>query len=243
MCLSTTPPTETDLEKMAKELGADLFGIADVTNAQDFVCNQGGEFLRKFSRAISIGVRLLDAVVNELYRHEDPAVIYTYTALYNSVNSHLDDVGLLLAKGIQEKGYQAYAIPASQTVDSNKLIGVFSHKLAANLAGLGWIGKSCLLITPSYGPRVRFATILTDAPLKAGSPIGEKCEDCRECMDICPVKAFTGAPFNPLEPREVRFNAHLCRSYFKKREEKLGDGRCGLCVYVCPYGRSNKSLP
>jgi len=243
MSLLAKPSMETDLEKMAKELGADLFGIADLTVAQAFVCKQGGEYLRKFSRAISIGVRLLDAVVDELYRHEDPAAIYTYTALYNSVNSSLDHVGLLLAKRIQEKGYRAYAIPASQTVDSDKLIGVFSHKLAANLAGLGWIGKSCLLITPSYGPRVRFATILTDALLKAGSQIDEKCNDCRECMDICPVKAFTGASFDPSKPREVRFNAHLCRSYRKKREERLGEGYCGLCVYVCPHGRSNKSLP
>jgi epoxyqueuosine reductase QueG len=234
---------QTDLERVAKELGADLFGVADLTIAQDFVCTQGGEYLRKFSRAVTVGVRLLDAVVDELFRHEDPAVIYTYRALYDSVNSRLDDVGLLLAKRVQEKGYKAYAIPASQTVDSNKLTGVFSHKLAVSLAGLGWIGKSCLLITPSYGPRVRFATILTDAPLKAGSPISVKCNDCRECVDVCPVKAFTGASFNPSEPREVRFNANLCRSYGKKREEKLGEGFCGLCVYVCPYGRSDKSLP
>lgn len=235
---------QANLERMAKELGADLFGIADLTIAQDFVCKQGGEYLRKFSRGISIGIRLLDAVVDELYRHEDPAVTYTYTALYNTVNSRLDHVGLLLAKRIQEEGYKAYAVPASQTVDSSKLIGVFSHKLAADLAGLGWIGKSCLLITPRYGPRVRFATVLTDAPLKAGSPKGAKCNDCGKCVSICPAKAFTGASFNSSEPREVRFNAHLCRSYRKKREEKLGEGfLCGLCVYVCPYGRSNKSLP
>jgi epoxyqueuosine reductase len=243
MSLLAESSFQTNLERVAKELGADLFGIADVTIAQDFVCNQGGEYLRKFSRALSIGIRLLDAVVDELYRHEDPAVIFTYTALYNSVNSRLDHVGLLLAKKIQERGYQAYAVPASQTVDSDKLIGVFSHKLAANLAGVGWIGKSCLLITPSYGPRVRFATILTDAPLKAGSSIGERCDDCRKCIDICPTKAFTAASFNPSEPREVRFKAHLCRNYREKREEELGEGLCGLCVYICPYGRSNKSLP
>ena len=244
MSLLAESSLQTNLERVAKELGADLFGIADLTIAHDFVCKQGGECLRKFSRAISIGIRLLDAVVDELYRLEDPAVAHTYIALYKSVNSRLDHVGLSLAKRIQEKGYKAYAIPASQTVDSNKLIGVFSHKLAADLAGLGWIGKSCLLVTPSYGPRVRFATILTDAPLKAGSPIGEKCNDCRKCMSICPAKAFTGASFNPSEPREVRFNAHSCRSYRKKREEELGEGfLCGLCVYVCPYGRSHKSLP
>jgi epoxyqueuosine reductase QueG len=243
MSLLAKSSLQTNLEGIAKELGADLFGIADLTIAQDFVCKQGGEYLGKFSRAISIGIRLLDAVVDELYRRDDPTVTYTYTALYNSVNSRLDHIGLLLAKRIQEKDYKAYVIPASQTVDSNKLIGVFSHKLAANLAGLGWIGKSCLLVTLSYGPRVRFATILTDAPLEAGSPIGEKCNDCRKCVNICPAKAFTGASFNPSEAREVRFNAPLCRSYRKKREEKLGEGfLCGLCVYVCPYGRANRSL-
>ncbi|MFQ6094592.1 MAG: 4Fe-4S double cluster binding domain-containing protein [Candidatus Bathyarchaeia archaeon] len=226
-----------DLERMAKELGADLFGVADLTIAQDFICKQGGEHLRKFPRAVSIGIRLLDAVVDELYRHEDPAVIFTYRALYNSVNSRLDHIVLLLAKGIQEKGYRAYPIPASQSIDPNKLIGAISHKLVANLAGLGWIGKSCLLITPNYGPRVRFATILTDALLKVDSPIDQKCNDCRECVDICPVKAFTGASFNPSEPREARFNAHLCRKYSTKREEIMGEGLCGLCVYICPYGR------
>jgi epoxyqueuosine reductase len=244
MSLFAESSLQINLEKVAKELGADLFGVADLTIAKDFVCKQGGEFLGEFSRAISIGIRLLDAVVDELYRHDDPPVSHTYTALYNSVNSRLDHVGLLLAKRIQEKGYKAYVVPASQTFDTDKLIAVFSHKLAANLAGLGWIGKSCLLITPSYGPRVRFATILTDAPLRAGSSIAEKCNDCRKCVSICPAKAFTGASFNPSEPREVRFNAHLCKSYRKRKKEKLGEEfLCGLCVYVCPHGQTDKSLP
>jgi epoxyqueuosine reductase len=238
MSLFVRSSFQANLERQAKELGADLFGVADLTIALDFVCRQGGEYLGKFSRAISIGIRLLDAVVDELCKRDDPAVAYAYTALYNSVNSRLDHIGLLLAKRIQEKGYKAYVIPASQTLDAKKLIGVFSHKLAANLAGLGWIGKSCLLITPNYGPRVRLATVLTDAPLKAGSSIGEKCNNCRKCVSVCPAKAFTGVPFTPSEPREVRFNAHRCKSYRKEQEKKLGEGfLCGLCVYVCPFGR------
>lgn len=225
---------QVELERMAKELGADLFGVADLTVAHEFVCKQGGEHLRKFPKAISIAIRLLDAVVDELYKHEDPGVFFTYRALYNTVNSHLDLIALLLAKKIQEKCYRASPIPASQFIDADKLTGVISHKLAAHLAGLGWIGKSCLLVTPDYGPRVRFTTILTDAPLKTGSSISDKCYDCRECVTICPAKAFTGASFNPSEPREVRYNAHLCLDYNLKRKEKLGDDLCGLCVYVCP---------
>lgn len=225
---------------MAKKLGADLFGVADLTVAQDFVCKQGGEHLRKFPRAVSIGIRLPNAVVDELYRHEDPEVAHAYRTLYNFVNSRLDNIASALAKRIQEKGYQAFPVPASQNIDREKFIGVFSHKLAANLAGLGWIGKSCLLITPNYGPRVRFATILTDMPLKAGSMIIGKCGDCMACVNICPAKAFTGASFDPSEPREARFNANSHSDYSRKRREKLGEGICGLCVYICPHGRSNK---
>ena len=108
---------QIELETKAKELGGDLFGVADLSVAQDFICKQGEEYLRDFSRGISIGIRLLDAVVNELHRHKDPAVVFTYRAHYNSVNSRLDHIVLLLAKIIQEKGYQAYQIPASQTID------------------------------------------------------------------------------------------------------------------------------
>ena len=54
---------QDELEQIAKEKGVDLFGIADLATAQNFVCNQGGEYLKKFPRAISIGIRLLDAVV------------------------------------------------------------------------------------------------------------------------------------------------------------------------------------
>jgi epoxyqueuosine reductase QueG len=199
------------------------------------ICRQGGTRLREFPRAISIGVRLKDAVVDELHRHDDPEVILPYEAEYFSVNSHLDNMAALLAKTIREEGYLAEAIPASQMIDPRSLSGLVSHKLVANLAGLGWIGKSCLLITRDYGPRVRFASVLTNAPLTTGSRLDTSCGECDACVRMCPVTAFTGAPFNPLEPREVRFNAHLCNGYMEERAGRLGkEGLCGLCVYVCP---------
>jgi len=229
---------QASLERAAREHGADLFGVADLTSVIDFICRQGGERLREFPRAISIGIRLTDAVVNELHRHDDPAAILPYETEYFSVNSRLDNAAALLTKTIQEEGYLAYAIPASQTIDSDTLTGLISHKLVANLAGLGWIGKSCLLITRNYGPRVRLSSVLTDAPLTTGARMGIGCNDCDACVRICPVTAFTGAPFNSLEPREVRFDANLCSDYMKKRAGPLGEeGLCGLCLYICPCSR------
>jgi len=109
--------------------------------------------------------------------------------------------------------------------------------LVAHLAGLGWIGKSCLLITPQYGPRVRLASILTDAPLESGELLPSECGGRRDCVEVCPPKAITGVPFRPSEPRDVRFRAQLCRDYSRRRAQLLGEGICGLCVYICPYGR------
>lgn len=202
---------------------------------------QGGELIGRFPRAVSLGVRLLDAVVDELSRHEDPAAIYAYRGLYNTVNTSLDRAALSVAKGIQEAGFKAYPIPSSQRIDSRKLQGIFSHKLAAHLAGLGWIGKSRLLITPDYGPRVRLASVLTDAPMKSGIPLSVRCGECRRCVDVCPVKAFTGVPFNPSESRDVRFQSHLCDEYSDRRKQLLGEGICGLCVHICPYGATRKN--
>jgi len=217
-----------------------LFGVADLTSAIEFICRQGGEPLKGFPKAISIGIRLTDAVVNELHRHDDPETILPYEKEYFSVNSRLDNVAAQLARTIREENYLAYPILASQTIDSDRLTGLISHKLVANLAGLGWIGKSCLLITREYGPRVRLTSVLTDAPLRTGLRIGTDCDKCDACVRTCPARALTGATFNPSEPREVRFRAHLCNSYMKKREGRVGqEGLCGFCVYVCPYGRTN----
>jgi epoxyqueuosine reductase QueG len=232
---------QEELKGSANKLGIDLFGAADLQKARDYILAQGGEVIASFPRAVSLGMRLQDAVIDELFRHEDPSAIFTYRGLYNSVNANLDIATLLIAKKIQEGGFKAYPIPASQTLSKVKQEGAISHKLVANLAGLGWIGKSCLFVTSDYGPRVRLATILTDAPLEVGRSIPNGCGNCNECIEICPPKAFTGVPFDPSEPRDVRFRVHLCSEYMNLRSNLIGASLCGLCVYICPNGRTTHS--
>jgi epoxyqueuosine reductase QueG len=96
-----------------------------------------------------------------------------------------------------------------------------------------------LLVTPQAGPRVRWATVLTDAPLPACQALVENgCGDCQACVEICPVQAFTGRPFHPAEPRELRFDAHRCAKYFDELKAGGADPAvCGMCLYVCPYGK------
>jgi len=59
-------------------------------------------------------------------------------------------------------------------------------------------------------------------------------------VDLCPVAAFTGIPFNPAEDVELRFRRSECRAYLSQRGKAYGASACGLCVYVCPHGWSAK---
>jgi epoxyqueuosine reductase len=225
---------------LAEDWGADLFGVADLSQARDAILAQGGRMVAEYPRAISIGVALPHSIVNHLPRRTERAVAASYQHhAYDVINQRLDLIASRLSSVLQRERCSALPIPASQTADDERLCAVFSHKLGAHLAGLGWIGKSCLLITPEMGPRVRWATILTDAPLrKIGERINEGCGDCTECVDICPVKAFTGRAFREQEPREARYDAGKCDRYFAEMNEKdAGLAVCGLCLYICPYGR------
>lgn len=228
------------LRNQARTLGGDLFGVADLSPAQHLVREQGGEMIAQFPRALSLGVVMPFAIVDQLPRHRVTAVALAYKAhSYSTLNERLDQIASRLASQIQHAGYLAFPVRASQVVDENKLHGHFSHKLAAHLAGLGWIGKSCLLVTPQVGPRVRWATILTDAPFPTGTPMEERCGLCTECVDACPVSAFTGRSFDPSEPRAARFEAQKCDDYLD-RHRRIPDlelSVCGMCVFVCPYGR------
>ena len=236
---------DDSLRKLAAESGADLFGMADLSLARDFIISQGGLEIGGYPRAVSIGIALLNPIVDQLPNRAETAAAIEYRHhAYDIINERLDSIASRLGSVLQKENYRAYPVPAAKRIDDERICAIFSHKLAAHLAGLGWIGKSCLLITPDAGPRVRWATVLTDASLKpTGQPMQERCGDCRECVQVCPVGAITGRPFREDEPREARYDARKCESYHKGLERKLGVGVCGMCLYVCPHGRHREQQP
>ena len=228
------------LREVAETWGADFFGVADLSPARDAILAQGGPDLSAYPWGISVGIILPHTIVDQLPGRANRAVAIGYRQhSYEVINQRLDLLTSNLSSALQREGHRALPIPAARRVDDERLCAAFSHKMTAHLAGLGWIGKSCLLVTPQVGPRVRWSTVLADAPLEAtGGPMEERCGACRQCVEICPVQAFTGQPFRVNEPRESRYDAARCDRYFA--EMKAGDPEtavCGLCLYVCPYGR------
>ena len=75
--------------------------------------------------------------------------------------------------------------------------GVFL-KDAAVTAGLGCIGENNLVITPEYGPRIRFRALFLDQEAEATGPLEfTPCEGCEQpCRKACPVKAFQNTVYS-----------------------------------------------
>lgn len=222
--------TTDALEKFSREHGAELFGIADLTLAHDFIAAECAPWVGEFPRAVSMGMSVSDFVLDN-HSPNDPKQKSLYLHhIYDVITRALDFLAYDVTRFLTSRGYEAFAVPGSPPYDFDTLKGVLSHKLAAHLAGLGWIGKSCLLMTEAFGPRVRFVTVLTDAPLRAGVPLDDTCGKCHVCIDSCPVHAFTGIEFRPDQGRDMRFDAFKCMKFRQ-------DHPCGLCVSSCPKGK------
>jgi epoxyqueuosine reductase len=75
--------------------------------------------------------------------------------------------------------------------------GIFL-KDAAVMAGLGCIGKNNLVVTPGYGPRIRFRALLLDRKAEATGPLEfSLCEGCKQpCRKACPIKAFQNTVYS-----------------------------------------------
>jgi epoxyqueuosine reductase len=227
--------TELDrqLGDLITMLGGDLWGVADLTGVAPLPGDGERLDLAPYPRAVSIAVIFPRAIVQELLRGPS----HTYLYEYNILNVRLDDIALRLSNFLQKAGYASCPVPASQRNGGDRLQSIFSHRLAARLAGLGWIGKNCCLVTPRYGPRVRLVTVLTGAPFATASPLARDCGDCTACVDACPPGAIKGQPFAPDQPLSDRFNAAACTTYKDKVRDRWGKRCCGLCLASCPVGR------
>lgn len=198
----------------------------------------------KYKYGISLARKLDDQVINQISNGPTDLYYDLYCNINNELNMKIEVISNLL------KTYNIEAYPIKATVEDSELDDTykktlrysFSHKLVATRSGIGWIGKTDLLVTSRFGPRVRLASILMTANISdSGVPINEsQCGSCNICVNDCPAKAATGQLWTTSIDRDVFFDPFKCREYCRqisaeriKKEISL----CGICISVCPKGK------
>lgn len=229
----------SDIKTFCRANGADLVRIADLKSFKHDWIVLPQNLLEPYTSAISIAMHINDDIINSVSDGPTPE----YAQHYRSVNASLDRITSRLVQYIVDKGFNAMAIPASHIVDENNLLGNISHKAVARMAGIGWQGKSLLIISPEYGPRIRLATVLTDMPLIADQPLKNRCGRCMECAKACPASAIKNVSTEShYESRDEAIHLDKCYAKlceFKARPE-VGALICGVCIKVCPFGKRSK---
>jgi epoxyqueuosine reductase QueG len=217
------------LKKFCQGQGIDLFGVADIRELKrEFMLSR--EVLSGLDRAICLGVRLSAAILNEI--QNAPTRLYFHH--YRTVNAALDQAGLRVCNYIQNKGFLAMPIPASQILDWENQKAHLSHKKLGVMAGLGWIGRNNLLVNSVLGSQFRLASILTDMPLKTDKPVKAGCGACRLCIEVCPAGAIKDSPSD--------FNHIECFGKLKEfqKQRLVQQHVCGICVKACAGPRFPK---
>jgi len=212
-----------DLEQTARSMGVKAFGVADLNKLKTKFPDLLKLLPGYYSRAIVAGIRLQKSVLKDISNAPTPLYFHNYRQL----NYQLDTLALILAEKIQDAGFNALAVPASQIIKKEPMSGHISHKLLGWAAGIGHIGRNTLLVHPEYGAQMRYVSILTDMPLNAGTPHAGDCGQCKACISVCPAMAIS--------EKKEDFNLKACYDKLTEftRLPFIGQHICGVCVKAC----------
>ncbi len=172
----------------------------------------------------------------------DTAPSIYYNHLYGVVNNLLDQAAERVALELCHLGFRSVYVPRDgyhgraglhQRQDS-----FFSHRHAAYLAGMGTFGWNNMLLTEAYGPRIRLVSVITEADLPKGEPMGKDlCIGCGRCTRQCPASAVAGRSY----PEGVT-DKPACVGYVDVLAPQ-GISPCGRCIAVCPVGNDGVRGP
>ena len=114
-------------------------------------------------------------------------------------------------------------------------VAFFSHRHAALLAGLGTFGVNNTLLTPEYGPRVRFGSVITAADLPPDPLLAENlCTRCMLCVRACPAGALDERDY----PEGLTDKAACAANSAELARHHISP--CGICIKVCPVGEDRR---
>jgi len=217
------------IQGMKGQLDVELIGVVSVeTSISRELKERARSLLPGLKSVIVVGKEIYKEVVallkpsKETGEAEPGELLGPHSDYLNGrLNKAIYDLAILFRK----EGYHSLPLPAAGSpTDQRFLRAVFSYKHAAEFAGLGTMGRHSLLITPEFGPRVRLACLLTEAPLETSpSRWKDYCIDCDACIRECPAQALEV----PRQGEAYAMNKFACRTY---RNAGL---TCSVCLRIC----------
>ena len=213
-----------ELKQILYSAGADLVGIGDLSGVEQ--C--------EYPMGVSVAVKVPRHIVLDL--KNAPTKEYNR---YHSLKQKLNELVLAGEKFLKEKGFEAYAQTTDRVNVGKDRISKIPHKTVATRAGLGWIGRNCLLVTREHGSAVRISSLLTNAPLTCDKEEKEShCGGCNLCVQQCPAQALYGTLWKAGMPRKDIMDVESC---YQKQVEIMFENTgiktdlCGKCFAVCVY--------
>ena len=110
----------------------------------------------------------------------------------------------------------------------------------AKRAGLGWIGKNTMLITPQKGSYFFLCEMIVDFDLKYDSPIDDYCGTCTKCIDACPTNAIHQDGYlmdgsKCISYLTIELKSDIPTEFSGKMDDNIFG--CDICQQVCPWNR------
>ena len=221
------------IKQIIHELGADLCGIASIDRFTD--APEGFnpvDTLPSCKTVIIFGKRFLKGTID--CKNTTP-----YTISRNMISNILDIMAVKFCGIMEENEIIAVPIgavgPSKFDENTNRFRGIVSLKHSAVLAGMGYIGKNSLLITPEYGNMVWLEGILMNIELEPDKIINGGCpKNCNLCIENCPVKA--------IKQDSLEIDQQQCwNNAFEGNEIYFTKIKCYRCRTICPKCLGNKN--
>ncbi|MDQ2089459.1 4Fe-4S double cluster binding domain-containing protein [Marimonas arenosa] len=224
-----------EIKRVARFFGADLCGVTALDTRWHYATRVD---VRDFSEAPNdLPVGLTSVIV--LGHEMEESLVATYpSALAGAATgreySHEAAIVMQLAAYIRNLGYEAVA-----SMNDTGLAIPYAVQ-----AGLGEYARNQMVITPGFGPRVRFSKIFTSLPLAHDAPrrpgVAEFCNLCTKCADACPVKALPYGPPSFDVPNDSAIRG--VKKWTSDAEKCFGfwaslASDCAICMRVCPFNR------
>ena len=223
-----------EIKKISQFFGSDLCGITHLDKRWLYSKRVDVRDMSEVELGLPDGLSSVIVLGHQM----DKELVQTYpSALGGAATgreySHEATIVMQVAAYIRNLGYQAVA----SMNDTGLVIPM------AIQAGLGEYARNQLVITPEFGPRLRFSKIFTDMPLEADKPkrpgVAKFCDICTKCVDACPVKALpsgppkTGGGLSSIKGvRKWTSDAEKCFSFWATLSTD-----CAICMRVCPFNR------